>query len=280
MSKWLSAARREALSDLAGEVLAEFCSSLPVQPANILKSSKLTMSFGRYGSAFDGMLECKAGRFHVFCNLDRVETEHSPRARFTLAHELAHYYIDEHRNALEAGKSPPHPSLCEYTSLNPIEREADFFAGRLLMPEERLRDEARAAGRGLAGITHLSEIFRTSVTSTAIRYAELDLFPCAVIKWNPDGSYGWKWLSGSTFQARYRKTIERSMDVPSDSATARALRNEPRPTKGFFENGSVASCWFPFVDDDSYRNAIMMEQAVPLGRFGALTFLFPEAGHF
>ena len=77
-----------------------------------------------------------------------------------------------------------------------------------------------------------------------------------------------------------QKDIERSVDVPRDSATARALRNEPRPTKGFFENGSVASWWFPFVDDDSYRNAIMMEQAVPLGRFGALTFLFPEAGHF
>ena len=58
-----------------------------------------------------GMLEhrggrpaCWSGGWHIYCNLDCVGQKDSPRARFTLAHELGHYYIDEHRNALVAGR--------------------------------------------------------------------------------------------------------------------------------------------------------------------------------
>ena len=237
------------------------------------------MSFGQYGDAFDGMLEWRRGRFHIYCNLQRIEREDSPRARFTLGHELGHFYIDEHRNALSAGKIPAHPSQCEYKSSNLVEQEADFFASRLLMPESAFRCEAEQSARGLAGILRLKEAFQTSVTSTAIRYAGLDLVPCTVIKWNPDG-FGWKWLSTETFRARYLRTIERVSQVPHDSATARALRNEGPPAEGFFENGSTAASWFPWVSDDSCRNVIFIEQAVSLGRYGALTFLFPESRIF
>ena len=279
MSRVLSEERKSLLAALAAEVAAEHSPALPVQPEVIARANHLTMSFGRYGDAFDGMLECRRGRFHIFCNLERVEWRESPRARFTLGHELGHFYIDEHRNALAAGRSQPHPSQCEYKSRNLVEQEADFFAGRLLMPEAPFRREAERAGRGLAGIILLTEKFQTSVTSTAIRYAELDLVPCTVIKWNPDG-FGWKWLSTATFRARYRKTIERVSDLPQDSATARALRGGSLPATGFFENGSTASAWFPWVADDSFRNVLFIEQAGSLGRFGALTFLFPEARTF
>jgi len=279
MRERLSEDRKQFLADLAAEVVAGYSATPPIQPEKIARANHLTMSFGHYGDTFDGMLECKAGRFHIFCNLDRVERPESPRGRFTLGHELGHYYIDEHRNALAAGVCPAHPSQCEYKSANLVEQEADFFAGRLLMPERAFRTRAQRSPRGLAGIMPLTETFRTSATSTAIRYAELDLFPCAVIKWNPDG-FGWKWLSTETFRARYRKTVERLSDVAEDSATARAIRGELPPQSGFFENGSTAAAWFKWVADDSYRNVIFIEQAVSLGRFGALTFLFPETGAF
>jgi hypothetical protein len=276
MNSVLSKERRDLLAALAGEVVAEHGSTLPVQPEAIARANRLTMSFGRYGDSFDGMLECRGGRFHIFCNLERVDGRESPRARFTLAHELGHFYVDEHRNSLAAGTSPAHPSQSEYKSRNLVEQEADFFAGRLLMPETEFRNRAERASPGLGGILVLTAKFQTSITSTAIRYAELDLFPCAVIKWNPDG-FGWKWLSTEVFRARYRKTIERVSDLPPDSATARALRGEPSPSAGFFHNGSTAAAWFPWVADDSHRNLIFIEEAVSLGRFGALTFLFPES---
>src|SRR6266566_6688690 len=222
MTRGLSEARKELLAELAAEVVAEFSPTLPVDPERIVAGTGLTISFGHYGGAFDGMLECRRGRFHVFCNLDRVDTCRSPRARFTLGHELGHYYIDEHRLALAAGRSAAHPSQCEYGSRNLVEQEADFFASSLLMPADRFQAEARRVTRGLASIRPPTETFQTSLTSTAIRYAQLDLPPCEVIKWSAEG-FGWKWLSRDTFLARYLKTIERPEDLPPDSATARVL---------------------------------------------------------
>src|SRR5207247_1657430 len=108
-------------------------------------------SFGRYGDAFDGLLEHRSGRFHVYANLDRVEREDSPRARFTLAHELGHYFIDEHRNALAAGLALSHPSFCDFESDLPVEKEADHFASNLLMPAKGFRKLAARAPLGLEG---------------------------------------------------------------------------------------------------------------------------------
>lgn len=274
----LSEDRKQHLADLATEVVADHCVGLPIQPTDIIRGQQLTLSFGYYGVAFDGMLECRAARFHIYCNLSRVESPTSARARFTLCHELGHFFIDSHRTALASG-CPPHPSESEYNSRSPVEREADFFAGRLLMPENAFRSKARGSVRGLTGILSLANAFQTSLTSTAIRYAELELVPCAVIKWGPDG-FGWRWVSTETFRARYRTTLDRTSLLPPDSATARALRGVEPPSKGFFENGTTAAAWFRGVAGDSYRNALFIEQAVSLGRHGALTFLFPESRAF
>ena len=100
-----------------------------------------------------------------------------------------------------------------------------------------------------------------------------------MVKWSPEG-YAWKWLSETTRAAGLRKTIEEAAAIPPGSATARALAREPVPGSGFFQNGSTVGFWFPFVAKGSYRDEILIEQAVPLGRFGVLTFLYPEAGSF
>src|SRR5438132_11081080 len=158
---FLPAARKREIAELAEAVAQEYCPEGKIEPERIAQAKEITLSFGSYGDAFDGMLEHLAGSFHIYCNLERVSQRKSPRARFTLGHELGHFYIDEHRNALAAGRSQPHPSQCEYKSRNLVEQEADFFAGRLLMPEAPFRREAERAGRGLAGIILLTEKFQT-----------------------------------------------------------------------------------------------------------------------
>ncbi|MDQ6891082.1 MAG: ImmA/IrrE family metallo-endopeptidase [Acidobacteriota bacterium] len=268
-----------AIAELAEEVAREHAPRGAVSPAEIAKGQGLTLSFGSYGNAFDGMLECRRSRFHIYCNLDRVEHPDSPRSRFTLGHELGHFFIDDHRLALLSGKAPAHPSRTEYESKNQVEQEADHFAAHLLMPTERFSETARRTPVGLRGVLSLVNDFRTSVTSTAIRYAQLDLVPCAVLKWGNDG-LAWKWLSTETFAARYRKTIESTKQLPTDSPTAMALRGESPPTIGYFECGTTAAAWFPFVTPGATENVLFIEQAIPLGRFGVLTFLYPEAKAF
>jgi len=273
----VGAERLSELAELAEAVADAHCPSGRVEPDRIARANGITMSFGEYGEAFDGMLECRDGRWHIYCNGERSGESDAPRARFTVGHELGHYYIDEHRNALAGGRASAHRSQCEYESPILAEQEADHFAANLLMPGARFVVKARAASRGLAGILALAGAFGTSLTSTAIRCAETDVFSCAVVKWTWKG-YSWKRLSSATFQARLGRTFEAPTELAEGSPTRRALAHEAPPEQGFFRAGTTASAWFPRVGAGDFRDAIFIEEAIPLGRFGVLTVLYPERG--
>lgn len=259
------------LSALAEEVGAR--QTLPIDPLAIIRARGITDSFGEYGDAFDGLLEWRSEGFHVFCNLARVGHPDSPRARFTLGHELGHYFIDEHRNALVAGVAPAHPSFCDYQSSRLVEVEADCFASALLMPWTRFRGSVRKSGKqGLAAIVDLADEYQTSITATALRYLRYeDASPCIVVKWNRDG-YAWKRLSTEAYAQGFRSTVDDVRQLPHNCPTARALAGK---SEGVVEAGTTAAHWFPAVKHGAQANAIFIEQAISLGRFGALTFLFP-----
>ena len=271
--------RLAEIAELAQAIADEHCPSGPTDPQAIARVKGITLSFGQYGDAFDGMLECAAGRFHIYCNRRRGGGPDAPRTRFTLAHELGHYYMDEHRHALAGGRVAAHRSQCEYESPILAEQEADHFAANLLMPSARFLAKARRSPRGLGGILALAKQFNTSITSTAIRCAACDVSPCAVVKWTWTG-YAWKRLSSGTFQARFRRTIEAPDELADGSPTRHALAHEAPPASGYFEAGTTASAWFAGVGQGSLRDVIFIEQAIPLGRFGVLTFLYPERGTY
>ncbi|HJP93528.1 MAG TPA: ImmA/IrrE family metallo-endopeptidase [Pyrinomonadaceae bacterium] len=274
----LSVTREQELAELAEAIADEYFPTLRIEPLAIIQAKEITSSFGYYGDSFDGLLEHQSGRFHIYANLDRLEQSDSTRARFTLGHELGHYFIDEHRNAMAAGL-PPHPSVCEYESDLLIEREADHFASSLLMPPTRFGKRAQRMPRGMQGILNVAHEFGTSLTSTAIKYVRLDILPCLVMKWSND-RLEWKWLSTETFEAPFRRPIESFDKLQPDSPTARAIRGERPPASGFFSAGTTASAWFPFVSGASSRNTLFIEESIQLGRFGVLTFLYPEAGSY
>jgi hypothetical protein len=265
-SRRLPQERELHLSDLAE--VAGLAQHLPIDPLAILRAEQITNSFNDYGGAFDGLLEWRPRRFHVYCDLSRVEKRDSPRARFTLAHELGHYFIDEHRNALMSGQAPRHASFCDFQSPHLVEVEADCFASSLLMPRSRFQASAKKAGSDLEGVVQLAKQYCTSITATALRLVQLDLTPCVVLKW--EGScYGWKRLSASAFALGYRKTVDDPARLPRDCPTAKVLAG----ADGVLTAATTASTWFPFIQGSSDRNPIFTEQAISLGRFGALTFL-------
>jgi Zn-dependent peptidase ImmA (M78 family) len=267
------------IAELAEEVADSHCPGSRVDPVKIIEANGITFSFGRYADAFDGLLEYHRGQFHIYSNLDRVENPNAPRARFTLGHELGHYYINEHRNALKRGLMPSHPSFCDYTSDLLVEREADHFASNLLMPLTRFLKEAKRSPRGLTGVLWLANVFGTSVTSTVIRYVRAEVEPCAVIKWQ-NGRFAWKWLSTETYKAGFRRTVESAQRLVPGSPTARVLAGETPSVTDFFSAGTTAGSWFPRVGEHERRNVILVEQAISLGRFGVLTFLYPESGSY
>src|SRR3546814_42737 len=95
--------------------------------------------------------------------------------RFSIAHELGHYFLDGHIDHLFNG-SDFHASQAGFVSQDPYEREADHFATGLLMPEKLFR---RAMGRyddGLDAIERLandcskSQIGRASCREREVQY--------------------------------------------------------------------------------------------------------------
>jgi hypothetical protein len=85
------------------------------------------LSPGFYGDRFDGRIEYYRD-LDEFC----IFYEHpasgrtEARVRFTIAHELAHFYLPEHRARLREGKW--HNSVTDFASRDPREAEADEFA--------------------------------------------------------------------------------------------------------------------------------------------------------
>lgn len=268
-----SSERLTGIAELAEGIADDLFPDKAIDPETIIRRKRITLSRGLYGDAFDGMLEHRAGRFHIYCNVARARN--SARVRFTLSHELGHFFIDEHRHALEAGL-PPHPSLSEYQSDNPAEQEADHFASNLLMPRARFVQAAKRLPVGAPAILSLADLFDTSRTSTALRYVNLDLAFCALVKWNADGT-SWRRFSDSAFRAGYRKTVDNAAQVPTDSPTGKVLRGLDPDPELFFKGTTVASQWFPFIQQGTRLDVFTTEYAVPLGEYGALSLVIPDA---
>jgi IrrE N-terminal-like domain len=101
--------------------------------------------------------------------------------RFTVAHELGHYFLPGHPEHLFPSGDGIHQSRSGFISGDRHERQADYFASALLMPKSRFKKEASKAGQGFKAIERLATLFQTSITATAIRYAKFTEDPVAVI---------------------------------------------------------------------------------------------------
>jgi hypothetical protein len=102
--------------------------------------------------------------------------------RYTFSHELSHYFIDEHRNAIRSGRVRQHPSFNPPNSRNIAEAEADYFASCLLMPGKKIR--SFCFRKPLTGnlLNEISRQFKVSATASLYKYFELSLFPMLLVK--------------------------------------------------------------------------------------------------
>jgi len=265
--------REEEIAELAEFIAQEYGAAGRVDPLSIAKRKKISFSFGHYDDAFDGMLEHENKSFHIYCNIDRVGEYYEPRARFTFAHELGHYFIDEHRNALLSGFAPAHPSICEYESEVQIEREADCFASYLLMPRPYFKSKAHALPVGLKGILALKWYFNTSITSTALRYVSLNIRPFLLLLWRNNEIIRTYASCKNIMDAFGNLAIQRR-NLPSTSPTIKALSGLRAGEDKFFDAKVAARHWFhPDIAEYLFKTELL-EQSISLGKHGAITLLF------
>lgn len=100
--------------------------------------------------------------------------------RFSVSHELAHYFLEGHIDHVLPDDGF-HASHAGFTSADPYEMEADQFAAGLLMPAEFFKPALRRRAPGLDTVEAMAKLSKTSLTSTAIRCADLSGDALAII---------------------------------------------------------------------------------------------------
>jgi Zn-dependent peptidase ImmA (M78 family) len=191
------------INELASGIADYYFPNGQVDPIIIAERHSISYSFGNYSDSFDGLLECEDGNFHIFINLDRLKQAYSERARFTFGHELGHFFLDDHRNSLLQGLSPSHCSFTGFKSKNRAERQADYFASCLLMPENGFRQYCHRKKFEFRIIEELSKKYGTSKSATALRFCAIGNHPIMVV-YAYDNQIKWYW-SSTDFRFKWLK---------------------------------------------------------------------------
>ncbi len=259
----LPANRIEVIQGLAADVLGTRNCGIPVNPKRIGEDEEdLRLHFEFLSDDLDGCIEYDrdTGKFHVVIN--SAATKSVTRERFTIAHELGHYFIPEHRRDLVVGKLPHFrliPGLKPDHAEALADREADCFASHLLVPESELKlklNEFTTAGRtasyGL--VADLADYFQVSFICAAGRFLSATDEACAIAVY-PNGKGRVPYVEVSVaFKTRFN--VSRNSQL--------------KPFPG--DCGGSLERWFKDVPNP--RDSEIWATANH-GRFGTIVFLKP-----
>jgi hypothetical protein len=184
------------------------------------------------------------------------------RRRFSIGHELGHWAHDRGRANFRCGKA----EFQTWGGVSP-EQRANTYAANLLLPRSMFVPRTKDRPVTLDTASDLANVFRTSLTSTAIRFVEYRGLP-AVVAFSTDRGVSWS---------------RRSKDVPfpvklrgaatSDSVAYDLLRTDaaaPGPTD------ISADAWF----DDYHARWHSVQEDSRRVAGGVLTLLWwPDEGH-
>jgi hypothetical protein len=247
----LSKARKRVISNLAEYTANLYFPNTLILPDTIALDNGISFSYGNYGDCFDGLIEQLSGDFHIYINLQRVKRQDSTRSRFTFGHELGHFFIDEHRLALSAGKTPSHPSTTDFSSKNLVEVEADYFACSLLMPTTRFIADCQGQKVSLSLLQALATKYNVSIPATLLRYANIGNHPIVVVC-SQNGNVLWHWKS-EDFEFQYLKSTKGK--VPVSTVTGEYFFKNKKynsPEKIYAED------WFDYVEYE--RNSFALTE--------------------
>ena len=265
--------RQDKAEDVAQEVLQTTGYSVPVDPLELAakESPLLRVQSGNFGDAFDGQLEYHSapGCFLLLFNtrLDVSDEKHSPRTRFSVAHELGHYHLEPHHQYLRSG-GLPHPSRAEFHADDVVEKEADAFAAGLLMPTREVSKQINCSNEfNLEAVVRVAEEFEVSLVAAAIRCAKLCHYPAAVAGLRPGKSPWFEWSPMLKDAGCFRR---KGIELPSRAATTR-LDQFCAGRAAAEKRESRLSEWFTVPD--RFSEVLITEEYVPIEVMGTLLVL-------
>lgn len=264
--------RKTQISKLAEFIANEFSDRNLTLLNEIAKFESVPIHYDNYEDAFDGMLlydtDCKD--FHIHINIDNGNKRNSKRGRFTLAHELGHFFLKEHRLGLKYGLLEPHASFHNVNQKSLIEEEADYFASCLLMPKDKFKNYP-AEYRKQTGnrkfsfdtILGLSESFQTSVLSTLIRFGEVGTHEIFAVVSKDNVA---KWFVKSNDFPNWKFKFKIDNTIPQTTVAGEYYTKENSKFTGI--ESLSADDWFYAPSNDNRANRQMYEQCYYSDSFG------------
>ncbi len=189
---------------------------------------------------------------------------------FSVGHELGHYFLPGHAEAVIAGDTGSHVSRAGYSSGEKFEAEADRFAAGFLMPRHLFFPVLERAGSGVAAIDYLATLCKTSLHATAIRFAQCCRVPVAIII-SRGGIIDHCFMSDTLRNVEGIDWLRKREGVPRNTATF-AFNQDPNNVRHAFRIEETADLqhWF-----GGRRSIEISEDVVGLGRYGkTLTVLY------
>jgi hypothetical protein len=261
--------RAAQIEKLANTTLEAFNVQIP--PVDVLDLARQeeievgSLARGSYSEEFSGRIEFhpEIQRFLLFH--PEVGTADFPsRVRFSIAHELGHYYIPEHRQRLMQGKS--HDSKAGFICDDDFEKEADHFASVFLLPTFALRSKLGHRGfLTLQQILDLANEWKTSATSAVLRYIKFASEPCAAVV-SRTGKVLYYVPSEEAQEIGFKYLGKR--EVPSGTPTMKA--SSLAGSKKIIEGNTSTNTWFSARRAD----ANIWEEAFPLGYTSLVVTIF------
>ena len=182
--------------------------------------------------------------------------------RFSVAHEIGHYRLPGHVDAV-LDANGQHYSKAGFRSTDRYEQEADQFAAALLMPSKLFAAAIGRASDGLKAIETLQAMCETSLEATAIRYAQTNRAPVAIVR-SRAGTIDYAVMSSPLKDFSGLDWIRKGTPLPAKSVTATFNDDAENVARGRrVEGESSLQDWF----NGPHRQAVV-EEVVGLGSYG------------
>jgi len=246
--------------------------ALPIDPFKIARDREIVVEpMDKSSQGVSGMLLRVGNNFAIAY---ATYTESEGFERFSVGHELGHYFLPGHVDAVVPNNGQPHESRCGFISGNKYELEADHFSAGLLMPAPLFRKELAKAGDGLGAVEVLAGKCLTSLTATAIRYKQLTDDPVAIVQSIGD-RIEFCLLSDKMKELRLERWPIKGDKLPRSSVTLRLNQDPGRVARADKMDGrSDTSEWFSDRHDRE-----LFEEVIGLGRYGRTLSVLTVTGN-
>ena len=176
------------------------------------------------GDAFEGML-ARDPDDHAVWGIAYNGKARGERQRFTIAHELGHFIL--HRSQKQSFNCDSQSVHTGIDGLRQIEREADEFAGNLLMPGDLLREWISNQRIDLHVLSAIAKRFQVSFEALCIRFIKFTKQRAILVYWdNGFVKYEWRSSSAVRTRARIRRNGDPQEPLPGTLAADTSVEQE------------------------------------------------------